>query len=92
MENVITLGKLIGLLFCSLPPLYFIFLNSKNRKNELARPVMGTFFLVIFTRSRNVATGDNSMYCMIPDPFPSIAFGKGSVTPDYRRVTTAERA
>ena len=29
------------------------------------------------------ATGDNSMYCMIPDPFPSSAFGKGSATPDY---------
>ena len=25
---------------------------------------------------------DNSMYCMIPDPF-STAFGKGSATPDY---------
>ena len=37
----------------------------------------------IFTRSRNAATGDNSMYCMIPDPFPSSAFGKGSATPDY---------
>ena len=27
--------------------------------------------------------GDNSMYCMIPDPFPSSAFGKGSAMPDY---------
>ena len=26
---------------------------------------------------------DNSMYCMIPDPFPSTVFGKGSATPDY---------
>ena len=25
--------------------------------------------LMIFTRSRNAAMGDNSMYCMIPDPF-----------------------
>ena len=47
MENVITLGKLIGLLFCSLPPLYFVFENSKSTRNELARPVMGTIFLVI---------------------------------------------
>ena len=46
MENVITLGKLIGLLLCSLPPLYFVFKNIKNTKNELARPVMGTVFLV----------------------------------------------
>ena len=37
--------------------------------------------VTIFTRSRNAATGDNSMYCMIPDPFPSSAFGKGSATP-----------
>ena len=35
MENVITLSKLIGLE------------NSKNTRNELARPVMGTIFLVI---------------------------------------------
>ena len=47
MENVITLGKLIGLLFCSLPPLYFVFENSKNTRNQLAHPVMGTIFLVI---------------------------------------------
>ena len=38
--------------------------------------------VMIFTRSRNAAASDNSMYCMIPDPFPSSAFGKGSATPD----------
>ena len=47
MENFITLGKLIGLLFCPPSPLYFVFENSKNTRNELARPVMGTIFLVI---------------------------------------------
>ena len=36
-----------------------------------------------YRNRRNAATGDNSMYCMIPDPFiPSSAFGKGSATPD----------
>ena len=46
MENVITLGKLMGL-FCSVPPLFSIFfLNSKNSRNEPARPVMGTIFLI----------------------------------------------
>ena len=39
--------------------------------------------VMIFTGSRNAAVSDNSMYCMIPDPFPSTAFGKGSATPDY---------
>ena len=39
MEIVITLGKLIGLLFLFCPPLL---------SNEFARPVMGTIFLVIF--------------------------------------------
>ena len=29
------------------PPLYFVFENSKYTRNELARPVMGTIFLVI---------------------------------------------
>ena len=48
MENVITLVKLIGLLllFCHTPPLYFVFENSKNTRNELARPEIGTIFLV----------------------------------------------
>ena len=49
MENVITLGKLIGLLFLLVsppppPPLYFVFDNFKNARNELACP--GTIFLV----------------------------------------------
>ena len=46
MENVITLGKLIGLLFLFCPPplYYFFFENSENKRNDLARPVMGTIF------------------------------------------------
>ena len=45
VENVITLGKLIGLLFLfCLPLLYILFL--KTRRNDLARPVIGTIFLV----------------------------------------------
>ena len=47
MENVITLGKLIGCFFFLSPPLYFVFENSENKRNDLARPVMGTIFLVI---------------------------------------------
>ena len=46
MENVITLDKLIGLLFCLSSSLLFFDENSKNTKNELARPVIGTIFLV----------------------------------------------
>ena len=53
MENVITLGKLIGLLLFCLPLLLSIFVvenynlfTHKNTRNELARLVMGTFFLV----------------------------------------------
>ena len=45
VENVITLGKLIGLLFLfCLPLLSILFLKTK--RNGLARPVMGTIFLV----------------------------------------------
>ena len=45
-ENVITLGKLIGLLFLfCLPLLSILFLKTK--RNDLARPVMGTIFLVM---------------------------------------------
>ena len=32
------------------PPLYFVFENSKTKRNDLARPVMGTIFLV-YTRN-----------------------------------------
>ena len=48
VENVITLGKLIGLLFLfCLPLLSILFLKTK--RNDLARPVMGTIFLVYVT-------------------------------------------
>ena len=45
VENVIPLSKLIGLLFLfCLPFLSILFLKTK--RNDLARPVMGTIFLV----------------------------------------------
>ena len=46
MENVITLGKLIGMsfLFCPHPLSLFCFQNTRN---ELACPVMGIISLVI---------------------------------------------
>ena len=46
VENVIPLSKLIGLLFLfCLPLLSILFLKTK--RNDLARPVMGTLFLVV---------------------------------------------
>ena len=48
VENVITLDKLIGLLFLfCLPLLSILFLKTK--RNDHARPVMGTIFLVVRT-------------------------------------------
>ena len=48
VENVIPLNKSIGLLFLfCLPLLSILFLKTK--RNDLARPVMGTIFLVIYT-------------------------------------------
>ena len=47
LENVITLGKLIGLLFLFCLPLLSIWF-LKTKRNDLARPVMETFFLVHF--------------------------------------------
>ena len=45
VENVIPLSKLIGLLFLfCLPLLSILFLKTK--RDDLARPVMGTIFLV----------------------------------------------
>ena len=45
VENVITLGKLIGLLFlfCLLSILFL-----KTKRNDLDRPVMETIFLVTY--------------------------------------------
>ena len=42
VENVITLGKLIGLLILFCLPLSILFLKTK--RNDLARPVMVTIF------------------------------------------------
>ena len=47
VENVITLGKLIGLLFLFCLPLRSI-LFLKTKRNDLAHPVMGTIFLVTY--------------------------------------------
>ena len=59
VENVKTLGKLIGLLFLfCLPLLSILFLKTK--RNDLARPVMGTIFLV--SRSFQLIR-DSSMIC-----------------------------
>ena len=53
VENVIPLSKLIGLLFLfCLPLLSVLFLKTK--RNDLARPVLGTIFLV------SSSTGENS--------------------------------
>ena len=52
VENVIPLSKLIGLLFLfCLPLLSILFLKTK--RNDLARPVMGTIFLVIIIMMKN---------------------------------------
>ena len=45
VENVIPLSKLIGLLFLFCLPLLSIYF-LKTKRNDLARPVMGTIFLV----------------------------------------------
>ena len=64
VENVITLGKLIGLLFLfCLPLLSILFLKTK--RNDLARPVMGTNFLV------------NDRCGSLPSSFTGIFFLKG---------------
>ena len=53
VENVIPLSKLIGLLFLfCLPLLSILFLKTK--RNDLARPVMGTIFLVIISREISI--------------------------------------
>ena len=68
MENFITLSKLIVCCCCCSvpPPLYFGLENSNNTRNELARPVMGTIFLVLsahmFVLIKNVGIFSNSIH------------------------------
>ena len=47
VENVIILGKLIGLLFLFCLSLLSALFLKKPKRNDLARPVMGTIFLVV---------------------------------------------
>ena len=64
VENVITLGKLISLLFLfCLPLLSILFLKTK--RNDLARPVMGTIFLVIGRAKRAPHWGVQSRFRVI---------------------------
>ena len=55
VENVITLGKLIGLLFLFCLPLSILFLKTK--RNDLARPVIGTVFLVSWASEASPTLG-----------------------------------
>ena len=56
VENVIPLSKLIGLLFLfCLPLLSILFLKTKRK--DLARPVMGTIFLVINKKIQHFLLG-----------------------------------
>ena len=48
MENVITLGKLIGLLLLFCPPFLSILLLKIQGMSSLAHPVTGMIFLVNF--------------------------------------------
>ena len=59
-------------------PLYFVFFNSKNKRNDLTRPVMGTIFLVYmdiggpsgsghcWKRSRGARTGQGAVMTNVP--------------------------
>ena len=73
VENVITLGKLIGLLFLfCLPLLSILFLKTK--RNDLARPVMGTIFLVMVEGGQGeyvqAVTVDTYVSSKDPNMFP----------------------
>ena len=56
VENVITLGKLIGLLFLFCLPLLSI-LFVKTKRNDLARPIMGIILLVLLGERSEPHTG-----------------------------------
>ena len=80
MENVITLGKLIVLLFLFCLPLLSIFF-VENSENKLARPVMGTIFLVIIGAGKG-GQGSNTplIHLTINSPISSHAFHNSLIT------------
>ena len=52
MENILTLGKLLRLWFCFILGLLYLkplIVHTNNFSYELARPIMGTIFLVSIT-------------------------------------------
>ena len=62
VENILTLGKLLRLWFCFLLHSIFFFLYisnllsyiQNNFRYELARPIMGTIFLVSLNKSQEL--------------------------------------
>ena len=64
VENVITLNKLIGLLFLFCLPLLSIFF-LKTKRNDLTRSVMGTISLVIGRAKRAPHWGVQSRFRVI---------------------------
>ena len=85
VENVITLGKLIGLLFLfCLPLLSILFLKTK--RNDLARPVMGTIFLV------NLNLPCLPVYGKVGIPHSSVSFDHSEVfRPSYAHTLSRGR-
>ena len=67
VENILTLGKLLSLWFCFLHSILFLISQTSYRtykiiySYELARPVMGTIFLV-YTRKMVPITGRASSF------------------------------
>ena len=58
VENILTLGKLLSLWFCFLLHSILFFISQTSYRTykiissyELARPIMGTIFLVIMVRA-----------------------------------------
>ena len=61
VENILTLGKLLSLWFCFL--LHSIFVHTKIISSyELARPIMGTIFLVEFVSIESYLKAISSDY------------------------------
>ena len=59
VKNILTLGKLLSLWFCFLLHSILVFISQTSYRTykmissyELARPIMGTIFLVILFKSR----------------------------------------
>ena len=85
VENILTLGKLLRLWFCFLLHSILVFISQTSYRTykiissyELARPIMGTIFLVVHTKyMRSLAPYNGNHFSIVRANFVLITRKEG---------------